>query len=831
MKYNVLFCLLLLSSWSIAQANTLFGTLTNTAGEELPFAVIYIVGTSSGTTTNAEGYYELELEAGNYEIAFQYLGYTTKKQKIALTQKRQKFDVQLEPMATSTREIVVTAGEDPAYAIIRKAIRKRKYYEKQFDAFSCNSYVKGTQYVENLPKSFMGQSLEDVIPGLDSNGTGVIYLSESVSRLYFKKGEYKEVMTSSKISGDDNGFSFNSGAAMADISFYNNNFELGGSKILSPIAGGALGSYDYQLLNDFEDADGRIIYGIKVIPKNDLSATFRGMIYIVDQDWAIYSTELYTTGKAINIAVLDTVLFKQTHINLGGDKWRVFSQDITFGLNLLFIKTRGRFIGVFSDYNLKPNFEKGFFNAEIFKVEDEANKKMETFWDSIRPVPLLQTEAVEYHTKDSLAKIWATKAYQDSVDKKNNEPTLLNLIGGYTYQNTYENWNIKILSPIDKLTFSTVQGQLIGLGAEFFKGLDKEKNRWYRLHADAEYGFEDKQVRFRGFAQMKFNSITHNLLHLEGGRQLRQFNINDPVSMLVNTYYSLIFRQNYAKFYDEAYGRIYYSQYLTHGLLMRAGAKYAVRSAVVNHTDFSWLGRKSGKDMFSNHPLDFSRPPLPASPSFETNSLLEFTIALRIRFGEKYVSYPKRRFYTSSNSPDIWIKYKKAIGLQGAETNYDYLSLQITKEDISLGVAGLFSYNIEGGWFIQKTNEMQFMDYHHFSGNQTIISAPAGFLNSFQLLPYYEYSTNTHFAAAHLEHKFNGFLWNKIPGLKKLGFEVVAGGHFLYTPEQKPYAEFNIGLDRIGWKLFRVLRADFVMGYRPNEALRVGGVLTFNFSL
>ena len=83
----------------------------------------------------------------------------------------------------------------------------------------------------------------------------------------------------------------------------------------------------------------------------------------------------------------------------------------------------------------------------------------------------------------------------------------------------------------------------------------------------------------------------------------------------------------------------------------------------------------------------------------------------------------------------------------------------------------------------------------------------------------------------HLQHDFNGYIWNKIPGLKALGFEFVTGAHFLYTPEQLPYMEFNLGIDRIGWKLFRILRADFVIGYRPGERIRLGGVLSLNFSL
>ncbi|MFT5647693.1 MAG: hypothetical protein ACI976_002387 [Aureispira sp.] len=829
MKYllSFTFCVLITAT---AFATHVRGTLTDKKGEVLSFASVYVRGTSTGTTTNIDGLYDLVLEEGKYELVFQYVGYESKVELITLGKEDIELNIVLGPIANNIQEVVVTAGEDPAYRIIRKAIKKRKFYLTQIKQYSCESYVKGTQHIRNLPKKFLGQSLDMFREGLDSNGTGIIYLSEAVSKLYYKDGEFKEVMSSSKVSGNDNGFSFNSGAAMAGMTFYENSFELGDTEILSPIANGALGSYKYRLETSFYDNEKHLVYKIEVIPKNKLGAVFSGYIYIVDQDWAIHSTDLFTTGKAVNISVLDTVYFKQTHIKLNNETWRIFSQEVNFKLRFLIIATKGNFVGVFKNYDLNPTFDPKFFNAEIFKVEDLANQKMNEFWDSIRPVPLSTEEATDYHVRDSIEKVTETKAYKDSTDRIANQPKILDLIGGYTFQNSYQRYSFTILSPINTLHHNTIQGQIIGLGVEFRKDINEKKRSWFKLHADVNYSIDDKQFRGLGFFQIRFNAIDNALLHVEGGRKTRQFNASNPISDIVNTYYTLLLKLNYLKLYEEYYGRVFYSQEVVNGLFLKGGIKYAQRVALTNNSEGSWFPKNKSR-FFSNNPTDLGDPrTMKDAPSFITHNHLEISLALRIRFGQKYISYPNRRFYTQSKFPDIWISYKRGIPLLGGSTNYDYLELKVEKDDIKIGTVGLLSFKATGGWFPYKP-KLYFMDFHHFNGNQTIIAKTSDYLSTFQLLSYYEHSNSSAFGMLHLQHDFNGFIWNKIPGLKALGFEFVTGYHLLYTPEKGEYMEFNIGLDRIGWNLFRFLRVDFVMGYEIGEPLRYGGVIGLTFNL
>lgn len=813
-----------------AQAATLSGLLTDTEGQPLPFATIHIQGTSIGTTANLDGEYTLPLEAGPHKIVFQYVGYQSQTRTVVMTDAPQTLHVQLEVVAQNLTEVTIIAGEDPAYRIIRKAIKKRPFYKNQVNAYTCRSYVKGTQKIKNLPKSIFGQSLESLGQGLDSTGSGIIYLSESVSTLYYQQNKMKEVMSSSKVSGNDNGFSFNSGAAMMSMSFYDNTFDLNGTALLSPIGNSALGTYRYQLETSFYD-DEHLVHKIAVTPKNPLAAAFSGYLYIVEEDWAIHSTDLWTTGKAVNISILDTVTIKQTHVQVEGDTWRIFSQDIQFSLGLMAIKTSGNFIGVFNDYNLSPTFKPRFFDAEIFKVEELANEKTNLFWDSIRPVPLSKQEKQEYQVKDSLQVLWKDKSYQDSLDRISNQPGLLNLLSGYTYRNSYGGYQFTIRSPLQYLHYNTIQGQIIGLGLDFAKDANKKKRFAWKIGGEAEYGISDRQFRGSGYAWMRFNEINDAFLYVSGGHTKRQFNTREPIPYLVNTYYSIIGRLNYLKIYNDTYVRIFYRQRIINGLLFAGGLHYGQRRALVNTTDVSWFPNIQTSGFFTNHPLDNGWGRFdPGVASFATHNYLTLSLALRFRLGQKYVSYPNQRFHTGSDFPDFWVRYRKGISLGDLATDYDYLELSFEKRGLDIGTVGALSFMIKGGWFFNNSN-LFFMDYAHFDANQTFLAQTDRYLTTFQLMPYYQYSTNKGFGLVALEHDFNGFLWNKIPGLKVLGFEWVVGYRVLVLPTTTTYMEWNIGLDRIGWKLFRFLRVDAVMGYIPGEGVHWGGVVGLDFSL
>jgi len=137
---------------------------------------------------------------------------------------------------------------------------------------------------------------------------------------------------------------------------------------------------------------------------------------------------------------------------------------------------------------------------------------------------------------------------------------------------------------------------------------------------------------------------------------------------------------------------------------------------------------------------------------------------------------------------------------------------------------GNLSYNIIAGGFI-NTNYVSIPDLKHLAGNQVTLAAP--YLQSFQLAPYYRYSNKESlYGELHLEYNMRGRLTNKIPLLRQLRWYLLAGTNTFYASETNYYTEAFIGIDNIGWKMWRFLRVDVVRSWdymnRVQTGIRIG---------
>ena len=75
MKYSLLITSYLFVLMSYAQNGFLFGKVLDKEDQSELIGVNIVFGENQGTSTNFDGEYSLELEAGKYSISFQYLGY------------------------------------------------------------------------------------------------------------------------------------------------------------------------------------------------------------------------------------------------------------------------------------------------------------------------------------------------------------------------------------------------------------------------------------------------------------------------------------------------------------------------------------------------------------------------------------------------------------------------------------------------------------------------------------------------------------------------------------------------------------------------------------
>lgn len=785
------------------------GKITDMKNNPLSFVSVYLDNTVTGTTSNDNGDYILDLiRKGKYTIVFQFLGFKTVKKEVEISSFPFYLNVKLEEESVQLSEISISTKDNPANRIIRNVIANKDKNTDKFANYTAKFYSRGLYRIKDAPKKFLGQTLGDFGGGLDSTRSGIIYLSETISDIKFQKKpkNFKENIIASKVSGQDNGISFNR-AEDANINFYENSVEFG-NNLVSPLSTNAFSYYKFKLEGTFYDKNGRLINKIKILPKRKNDPVFSGALYIVEDDWALYGADVSVTGAQVNIPVVDVLKLKQNYnYSDKNDAWVLISQSIDFRVNALGFKFDGRFSSAFSNYDFTPNFNEKTFTNEVLTFEKEATEKDSSYWITLRPVPLTTEEVKDYEVKDSLKVVRKSKKYLDSVNKKQNKVSFLSPITGYTYKNSFEKWSLSYDGLIKDLGFNTVQGFNTSMDVSYFKNIN-DKGSWWSAGVNVNYGFSEKIARPTFFFNKKWNNISRPRMSISGGITTAQFNGRNPISKMDNLVRSLLRRENYLKIFEKEFAKIMYSEEIKNGIYFSSSLEYANRKPLFNTNNYSFARQSKTKPYTSNNPLD---PTDYINTVFTEHSIASLKVGATFIFNQKYLSYPHRKFNIGNTKyPSLSLTYRKNFGASNSELNSDVFVANI-RQNIDAGNYGKLAYNIGGGLFLKKKN-IAFMDNLQANGNQLLFITDNQ-LSSFGLLEYYKFYTNDRYAEAHLEHNFKGSVLGKIPLINNLNFHLVGGVKSLFMADKKPYSEYSLGLDNIGFGKWRFLRIDYVKSF------------------
>ncbi len=784
------------------------GIVSDEKGSPLPFVSIFIENSYTGTTTNELGEYELKVKKlGKCIIVFQYLGYKTQKIKYILQPYVQKLDVQLLEENITLNEVVIDMNKNPANEVIKNAIVSKKENAAQTSKYTADFYSRGIFRIKNAPKKILGQKFDDFDDVLDSTRSGILYLSETVSKIVFQKPDkLKETIVASKISGNDNGFSFNT-AASANFDCYENYlpFQV---NVVSPIADNAFNYYKYKLEGTFFDDNNNQINKVKVIPRRETEPVMEGYIYIVEDSWAIYAIDLTIKGNQLQNPALNSLTLKQSFsYNKKSKIWAKNTQTLDFIIDVIGIKISGRFTYVFSNYIFEPKFDKKTFTREILSFEKDANKKEDAFWNTIRPVPLTVEETNDYLKKDILQTKKKSQNYLDSIDRKGNKFNIGDPIMGYTYKNSFKKWNFKYNGLLKGIRFNTVQGWTFYSALTYEKN-DEEKSKYTAIKANVDYGLSEKKLRPSFCYTNLFNAQNKSELRISAGSIPAQFNNDKPIGKIINSISTLFFKNNFMKLYENNFSEIFFGREITNGIMLNATMNYSERKPLFNTTDYTFI--KSDANYTSNNPL---LPFDQNQPVIEKQNLVKAIINTRINFAQEYMSRPDGKFNIRNDKyPSLYLGYEKGFAGNDKKYDYDLIKARVTY-DITLGNKGNLAMNIRAGKFYNAKN-ISFVDYKHFNGNQTLIGQADRYLNEFNLLPYYSNSTNESYIEAHFEHDDKGYIMNKLPLLNKLKANLILGYHSIMIPKISPYQEFTVGLDNLGFGKFKMFRVDYVRSYQ-----------------
>ena len=793
-------------------ARVVKGKVLDEKKQPLPFTTVSLKGVDKKAVSNANGEFNFDIPDGNYTLVCQHVGYTTVTQELIVNDNTKQLYIYLKPTELTLKEVIIKQGaKDPAYAIIRSAIKERKYNGSKAGAYYCEAYIKGLIRTNNYPNSLFGQKI-DFEDG-DTSKKKIIFLSESISDVYVNQSsETKIVVKSTRVSGQTNGLGL---ATPLLLSFYDNIVALPKSfnprGFVSPIADGALSFYNFKYLGAFFE-NGVQVSRIQVIPKRKFEPLFEGYIQIVEDTWNIHSLSL-TLNKESQLEFADNLKIEQHYEMVAYQTWMIGSQTIYPQVKFLGFDAGGYFTSVYSKYQINKEFDKKTFGNVLMKYDSSSNKKPDSFWVNSRPIPLLSEEVRDFEKKDSLEKRREDPAYLDSLDKIQNKINPIALVfNGQTIINRNEKVNYTYDPLLKSVNYNTVEGLALQLSGTVQKELSGRNQ--LSLTPVLRYGVTNKKFNAFLRANYRFGKKYVNTITTSFGSRVYQFNNANPIPQIMNTFATILNGNNYMKLYQANFFQVTYRKGLGNGFDFNGFMNYQNRTPLVN-TDTSYAWGNSGvfNKFTPNYPTEITNQPMQPNKAF----LVGFRISFRP--GTKYIELPDRVVNSFSRTPTFGFQYTKGIkNVLGSNSDFDKWRFSVIG-DINFKLGGEFKYRVETGGFI-NTQFVEIPDYNHFIGNLTGKSTP--YVESFQVAPFYALSNKEKiFLQLNGEYKLNGLLTNKIPIIRKFNLRVVTGANMIWL-KNKDYYEVFVGVDNI-LKLFRV---DYIWGFgktvMPQNGFRIG---------
>jgi hypothetical protein len=833
------------------------GIVKSDDGSVLAFATIFVKQTGTGTTTNENGLYEITLPAGSYQLVYQYLGYESVVKQIEVGNGFTEVNIELKTQVVVLKDVIVRAGkEDPAYTIMRKAISKAKYHTQAIDNYSARVYIKGAGQLKDYPW-LAKKTLEK--EGITKDR---VYISESVSDItYTRPNTFDEKVISIRSDGKDNNTSPN---PFIFGSFYQPEV----AETVSPLSPKAFAYYRFQLLGTFKDREFEI-NRIKVTPRSRGDNVVEGIIYIVDDWWSIHSLDVKTSKMGVNIGI------KMLYAPIEDKAWLPISntfdiQGKFFGFEFVY-----NYLATISDYQIKMNPElyveemqvvdekldkqqakeieekhgeknqqlqermasgkeisrkelrgmlKEYEKQELkqqsapevvsnntYKIDTLAYKKNNAYWDSIRPVPLTKAEVKGYQISDSISVVEKKKEVGDTLKQskhKGFQPW--DIILGDSYKIS-KYTNFRIHTPLGG--FNTVEGfniiYRLSLGTVI---QDTNKTR-FSVSPTLRYAFSREKLT--GLLTTRLYNKNYRL-ELQGGRYVKQYNQEEPIWPLVNTFTTLLLEQNLMKLYERDFVNLLYRQKLSNKISFHTNWAFMKRRELFNTSRFKLIDRKKIEDYTPNAPFNEEI----GNTSFGEHEAFIGSAGLVIRPWLKYRIRNGNKQEIPFSSPAFTLDYRKGFNqVFGSDVNFDQLEASI-KHRFDVGVRGTVDFAFQGGIFLNK-DKLYFMDFKHFLGNRTpfATSDPVG---SFRLLDYYQFSTSDKYFTANVHYHFRKFLVTAFPMVRLTGIRENVFVNYLASPTSKNYTEVGYSLDGI-LRFFRLeAAASFQNGKYQNYGFRIG---------
>ena len=292
---------------ALLPAQTVSGTVQDTAGEPLPFVTIENLRTRQGTHTDLQGRFTLgALPTDTLEV--RALGYEVRRLPAS-----QAARIRLSPRPIEVAPVIIRASDNPAYPIIRALQAQRERWNPLSIPHAYRSYNK---LLITLPDSLQTRARDSLPSHL------TIWETETY-KIYIHPAHTQEKLLRQRISGNFPIQSFFSPTSLQPLGIYESWITILNKRFASPIGPVAFSYYDYELLDTlYRGAD--TLYHIRFFPLSHRESWgMRGHLYVAAPDYALASVqgEIHFDKAEVTTASIEAFSIEQIYTKLGDTLW------------------------------------------------------------------------------------------------------------------------------------------------------------------------------------------------------------------------------------------------------------------------------------------------------------------------------------------------------------------------------------------------------------------------------------------------------------------------------------------------------------------------------
>jgi hypothetical protein len=762
----------------LGQERVLSGTVTDARTHEpLRNASIYYKAGNRGTRSDSLGGFEIPVGAapasagagtagtpsassgaGKIVLVVSMVGYTSKMVSVP-ARMRDSVIVALTPEAQSMQQVVVTNNrgkyrnrDNPAVELIRKVIAARDLNRPEaFDYATYEQYDKVEISLRDIDPNKLGKRMlkpyrflfdhPDTLAG-DTSLYYPVYLEEKLSENYQQKrpARTRQIVTAEKKVDygdlvDTKGVSDYMNTLFSDIDIYSGSIMLFTNQFLSPISNSAPTFYEFYL-GDTIVIDGEKLVRLNFIPRNPNDFLFRGMLYVtLDGKYAVEKLQM-TISKAINLNFIKNLHIRQDFERTpDGHYYRVSSDaSADFSFSAKGKGIHGRKLVAYSHLVTGQPIPESVFT----KAAPDSLMKPESYWQERRLEPLAEGEARVYANIDSLRHLKTFIRTKDLINL---------LVAGYKSADKFE------IGPVNTFySFNTLEGFRLAFGGRSTPALSKRI--W--LDGYAAYGFGDQRWKYNAGVAYSFNKLSDYGYPLHYIKVNFQHDVEIPgqeLQFVQNNSFLSSFKRGSTDIwlYNKIF-RIDYIHELPNHLSYGFGFKY-------------WAQQPAGT-------IQYLQPKVTGIDTITNIATSQFSAQIRWAPHEKFYQGRVYRVPFPNQYPIFSLQYMAGFkGVLGSNYTYQDVTLSIFKR-FYLSALGYTDVTLSG---VYVGGKLPFPLLGILPANQTYIYQP----DSYNLMNFLEFVSD-HYVGVDVEHHFNGFIFNKVPLLKRLKWREILTAKVLY---------------------------------------------------